>query len=67
MNDDPKCECRALARAAIEAMSTPTKAMLEAVDAEEERQGYVGYESMDAEAAWPVMISAALKENEEKA
>ncbi|MEK1908155.1 MAG: hypothetical protein AAAB13_20475 [Pseudomonas sp.] len=53
-----------MARAAIEAMRIPTKAMLDAVSEEEERRGYVAsaYESMDAEAAWPVMIDAALKE-----
>lgn len=54
-----------IARAAIEAMREPTKAMLDAVSEEEERQGYVAaaYESMDAESAWPVMIDAALKDN----
>lgn len=57
-----------LARAAIEAMRTPTKAMLGAVEAEEDRRGYVAaaYESLDAEAAWPVMIDAALNEDGEK-
>lgn len=66
---DGKFDPKELARAAIEAMRTPTKALLDAVETEEERRGYAAsaYESMDAEAAWPVMISAALKESEEKA
>lgn len=56
---------RRIAIAAIKAMRTPTKAMLDAVEAEEDRRGYVAaaYESMSAEDAWPVMIDAALKEN----
>jgi hypothetical protein len=52
------------ALAAIKAMRTPSKAMLDAVEAEEDRRGYIAsaYESMDAEAAWPVMIDAALND-----
>lgn len=55
-----------VAREAIRAMRTPSKAMLDAVEAEEEKRGYVAsaYETMDAETAWPIMIDAALNEQE---
>lgn len=51
---------------AIKAMRIPSKAMIDAVEAEEDRRGYIAsaYESMDAEAAWPVMVDAALNEQE---
>lgn len=59
---------RRLAVAAIKAMRIPTKAMLDAVETEEEKRGYVAsaYETMDAETAWPIMIAAALSGHEEK-
>lgn len=58
----------ALAVAAIKAMRIPSKAMLDAVEAEEEKRGYVAsaYETMDAETAWPIMVDAALSGHEEK-
>lgn len=56
------------AKLAIAAMRIPSKAMLDAVEAEEEKRGYVAsaYETMDAETAWPIMIAAALSGHEEK-
>lgn len=50
------------ARAAIEAMREPTAAMVLAVSTEEKRRGYFSHEAMDADDAWPIMITAALKE-----
>ncbi len=52
------------AKAAIEAMRMPTAGMVKAVEAEEDKRGYVAsaYECMSAEDGWPVMIDAALKE-----
>ncbi len=57
---------RRLAIAAINAMRDPTKAMLKAVEDEEEKRGYVyaAGETMDCELSWPVMIDAALKETD---
>ncbi|RVI91811.1 hypothetical protein [Sinorhizobium meliloti] len=55
-----------IARAAIEAMMEPTDAMLDAVADEEDRRGIpsgvIG--ALIAEEAWPLMIQAALKEQE---
>lgn len=54
------------ARAAIEALMEPTDAMLDAVADEEDRRGIpsgvIG--ALIAEEAWPLMIQAALKEQE---
>lgn len=60
---DATVSLTALARAAIEAMRTPTKAMLDA--AYENDFQYVD-ETSRPEEYWPLMIDAALKGEEEK-
>ena len=55
------------ARAAIAEMREPTKAMSDAVFAEEERIGCIAaaFEHIDWDRAWPVAIDAALAEGQE--
>lgn len=54
----------AIARAAIEAMRSPTEAMRSAVDKAEDEGGYIAaaYEHIEWGKAWPVAIDAALTE-----
>ncbi len=56
-------EFEGMARAAIKAIRIPSKAMLHAVEKIEDER-YVGYERMPAEEAWPIMVDAALNEQE---
>lgn len=58
-----KTEALGYARATLAAMRTPSKAMLQAVEKIEDER-YVGYERMPAEEAWPIMVDAALNEQE---
>ena len=56
-------EFRAMARAAIPAMLEPTDEMIAAVEKAQDDGGYVMYEHIEWQDAWPIAIRAALEQN----